>query len=131
MSESNQQELIENKFKELNEYFGYALEYLDISSPPITGKDEQIDQLNKYLTREDTPVAMIIGLPGAGKTATVESWGHIKAQKGIDVHLITVNIGGLGEGADLKKRISTLLPKLKEYENFLKNLMNLHELSYL
>lgn len=116
----NQHEKIENAFKELNEYFGYALEYLDISSPPITGKDEQIDQLNKYLTREDTPVAMIIGLPGAGKTATVESWGHINAEKGTDVHLITVNIGGLGEGADLKKRISTLLPKLKEYEMFLK-----------
>src|SRR5699024_7601477 len=56
------------------------------------------------------------------KTATVESWGHVLAKKGADLPLITVNIGALGSGEDLRRRISTLLPKMKEYEDFLKKI---------
>lgn len=118
----NQGETIEEAFIKLNTYFGYALEYLNINREPITGKDDQIDRLNKYLMREDNPVAMLVGLAGAGKTATVESWGHVLAKKGADLHLITVNIGALGSGEDLRRRISTLLPKMKEYEDFLKKI---------
>ncbi|MGJ7589089.1 AAA family ATPase [Staphylococcus shinii] len=116
----DEDDTIEKAFQKLNIYFGYSLEYLNIDREPIVGRDEQIDKLNKYLLREDNQVAMLIGLAGAGKTATVESWGHLLAKQGVDLHLITLNIGALGSGEDLRRRISTLLPKLKEYEDFLK-----------
>ncbi|HDK8139677.1 TPA: ATP-dependent Clp protease ATP-binding subunit [Staphylococcus aureus] len=116
------QKLVENEFEKFNQYFGFALEYLDVNKPPVTGREQEIEYLKKYLSREDTPVVMLLGLAGAGKTALVESYGYIQQEKDIDIHLITVNIGALGEGEALRKRISTLLPKFKQYQEFLRQI---------
>src|SRR5699024_10093933 len=82
-----------------------VLEDLNINVHSVTGREDKINKLNKFLMREDTPVVMEIGLAGSGKTALVESWGRIMAEKGEDLHLITVNIGSLGSGEDLRRRI--------------------------
>lgn len=109
---------VENQtlFNEMNKEFGMALRYLKPSDSDIIGREQEMKNIQYGLNLDDTPVVMIIGPAGSGKTRAVEEYARRENLGLRDIHVITLDIGMLGSGETLKIRLSKLIPRLKEYE---------------
>ncbi|RIM88892.1 ATP-dependent Clp protease ATP-binding subunit [Staphylococcus xylosus] len=104
-------------FLQMNVEFGNSLSYLSLEENEVIGRELELKNLSYIMRKRKKPVAMLTGDAGTGKTQLVEIWAKRQAEK--NVHLLTLNIGALNP-AEHKNRVSTLLPKLKEYEDYLK-----------
>ena len=62
----------QDMFNQYNAKLNTALGQLPPRTHPIQGRDSSIQRLYKVIERPDTPVAMILGQAGVGKTALVE-----------------------------------------------------------
>ncbi len=109
---------VENQtlFNEMNKEFGMALRYLKPSDSDIIGREQEMKNIQYGLNLDDTPVVMIIGPAGSGKTRAVEEYARRESLGLRDIHVITLDIGMLGSGETLKIRLSKLIPRLKQYE---------------
>lgn len=109
---------VENQtlFNEMNKEFGMALRYLNPSDSDIIGREQEMKYIQYGLNLDDTPVVMIIGPAGSGKTRAVEEYARRESLGLSDIHVITLDIGMLGSGETLKIRLSKLIPRLKQYE---------------
>lgn len=109
---------VENQtlFNEMNKEFGMALRYLKPSDSDIIGREQEMKNIQYGLNLDDTPVVMIIGPAGSGKTRAVEEYARRESLGFRDIHVITLDIGILGSGETLKIRLSKLIPRLKQYE---------------
>ncbi|WP_210136576.1 AAA family ATPase, partial [Staphylococcus sp. GDK8D68P] len=109
---------VENQtlFNEMNKEFGMALRYLKPSDSDIIGREQEMKYIQYGLNLDDTPVVMIIGPAGSGKTRAVEEYARRESLGLRDIHVITLDIGMLGSGETLKIRLSKLIPRLKQYE---------------
>lgn len=109
---------VENRtlFNEMNKEFGMALRYLKPSDSDIIGREQEMKNIQYGLNLDDTPVVMIIGPAGSGKTRAVEEYARRESLGFRDIHVITLDIGMLGSGETLKIRLSKLIPRLKQYE---------------
>lgn len=109
---------VENQtlFNEMNKEFGMALRYLKPSDSDIIGREQEMKNIQYGLNLDDTPVVMIIGPAGSGKTRAVEEYARRESLGFRDIHVITLDIGMLGSGETLKIRLSKLIPRLKQYE---------------
>lgn len=103
-------------FNEMNKEFGMALRYLKPSDSDIIGREQEMKNIQYGLNLDDTPVVMIIGPAGSGKTRAVEEYARRESLGLRDIHVITLDIGMLGSGETLKIRLSKLIPRLKQYE---------------
>lgn len=110
--------IVENQtlFDEMNSEFGMALRYLKPSDSDIIGREQEMKNIQYGLNLDDTPVVMIIGPAGSGKTRAVEEYARRESLGLRDIHVITLDIGMLGSGETLKVRLSKLIPRLKQYE---------------
>lgn len=112
----------ETKFNEINKYLGNALTLLEYPENEVIEREEELKGLDYLMKRRETPVACLIGDPGTGKTALVETYAKRKYLQGEKTVVLSVNIGALNSGGvhNLKERMENLLPKVKEYEDVLK-----------
>lgn len=109
-------------FQQMNKSFGNALQELSIPPHKVRGRDKELKQLDIQMNRPITSNAMLLGLAGVGKTALVETWIKIQAERGKKVVLFSLSLGAMNNRGKtiLQQRMEALIPTLKQYENLLK-----------
>src|SRR5699024_5939115 len=109
-------------FDEMNRELGYALTKLYEPEHNVIGREKELHQLDILMSRPLTPIALLIGLAGAGKTAIVETWLKLQKEKGKKIVLLSLALGAMSSDGKtlLQKRMEELMPKLKEYQDKLK-----------
>lgn len=112
----------EEYFEIMNSSLGNALTELYEPEHKVKGRNKELHQLDIQMARPLTPICLLLGLAGAGKTALVETWKKIQEEKGKKVVLLSLSLGAMSsDGVTmLQKRMEELMPKLKEYEKLLK-----------
>lgn len=113
-----------SEYDALNEKLGHALGQLREQPQSIQGRDKEIALLHAVLERPKTPVALLLGQAGVGKTALVEEYakqlnsGHYDTRVGYKYLLVTLRLGTLASlGKDkLQTQLSTLLDDLQVLE---------------
>lgn len=103
-------------FNEINEDLGYALKPME-SKDNVVGRENELIDLSIIMRRRETQVALLLAPAGTGKTALVGSWKNKKEASRDYVEVFQLEIGLLGGGDILKRRMSTLLPKMKQYKD--------------
>lgn len=106
-------------FNEINEGLGYALKPMD-SKDNVVGRDKELTDLSIIMRRRETQVALLLAPAGTGKTALVGSWKNKKEASDDYIEIFQLEIGLLGGGEQLKRRMTTLLPKMKQYKDKLR-----------
>lgn len=103
-------------FNEINKDLGYALKPME-SKDNVVGRENELIDLSIIMRRRETQVALLLAPAGTGKTALVGSWKNKKEASRDYVEVFQLEIGLLGGGDILKRRMSTLLPKMKQYKD--------------
>lgn len=113
-----------SEFNRVNETLGGSLDQLDEQPQDIQGRDEEIALLHAVLERPKTPVALLLGEAGVGKTALVEEFnkqlnsGKYKTQVHSRYLVMRLRLGVLAslETSELQSRLATLLDDIGELE---------------
>lgn len=121
-----------DKYNSLNEELGNALGQLKEQPQDIQGRDTEIELLHAVLERPKTPVALLLGQAGVGKTALVEQFGKELNSGNYRTHveykylLITLRLGTLAslEHNELQSRLSTLLDDIGTLEGAAQQALN-------
>ena len=77
----------EEYFEMMNSSLGNALTELYEPEHKVKGRDKELHQLDIQMARPLTPICLLLGLAGAGKTALVETWKKIQQENGKKVVL--------------------------------------------
>ena len=109
-------------FNELNASLGFSLTELYEPQHIVKGREKELHQIDIKMARPLTPVSLLLGLAGAGKTSLVESWKKIQQEKGKNIVLLSLSLGAMSaQGKEtLQMRLETLMPKLKQYQDILR-----------
>lgn len=121
-----------NMFKSYNKSIGYALGQLEEQPQDIKGRDTEIGMLYAVLERPRTPVALLLGQAGVGKTALVEQFakelnsGNYSTKLSNHYMLITLRVGNLASlGTSLlQSTLAGLLDTLSDFENTVQLVLN-------
>ncbi|WP_248000447.1 AAA family ATPase [Lactiplantibacillus plantarum] len=118
-----QLEVVQQNFKKMNKFFGSALTPLNFPDHTVLGRERELHDLSIIMARRSTPVAILLGEAGVGKTDIVESWNEQESKKGKHIYLYTLAVGALSaQGPSiLQERMEALMPKLREFEDYLKD----------
>ena len=119
-------------FEEYNASIGNALGILQEQPQDIQGRDVEIKQLYRILERPKTPIAILVGQAGVGKTALVEEFakqlnsGNYDTQLKNRYMLLALRIGNLSSigNSRLQSTLSTLLDTLKNFETLAKKALH-------
>lgn len=98
----------------------------------IQGRQKEIDQVYAILERPETPVALLLGLAGVGKTALVEELGKQinsgKYQTNVDHEylLLALRLGALSalNRSQLQSSLANILDRLHDMERFAQRALN-------
>lgn len=122
MTEKNTKKTSEEFFVKLNKELGGALESLPEQPHEVVGRVTEMHDLELLLERPRTPIALILGEAGTGKTALVESYMKKMRKQGKKIYLFSLSIGALAsDGLELlQKRMEQLMPNLKSYQDALR-----------
>ncbi|WP_018119431.1 AAA family ATPase [Corynebacterium mastitidis] len=112
-------------FYKLNDKLGGALGQLAEQPQSIQGRDKEIAMLHAILERPKTPVALLLGQAGVGKTALVEEFAKQLNSGDYHTHthyhylLVNLHLGTLAAlgTQTLQTRLSTLFDEIKELED--------------
>ena len=111
-------------FNEYNASIGNSLKELNESPYPIQGRDKEIEQLYGILERPRTPVAILLGQAGVGKSATVEEFArqlnsNTSRVNKVKYLLVSLQVGSLKAlgTSQLQAALSNMLSKLKDVED--------------
>lgn len=113
-----------SRYNALNERLGHSLGQLREQPQTIQGRDREIALLHAILERPKTPVALLLGHAGVGKTALVEEFAKQLNSGEYETHveyrylLVTLRLGTLASlGKDrLQTQLSTLLDDMAKLE---------------
>lgn len=112
-----------NAWTEYNKEMAESLQLLNESPYPILGRDSEIQQIYDILERPRTPVALLLGQAGVGKSAAVEEFARqlnnrINPNLKVKYLLVSLQIGKLKSlgTSNLQAALSSMLSKLKEME---------------
>lgn len=112
-------------FTEYNEgRLGGALDQLAEQPQDIQGRDTEIAQLHAVLERPRTPVALLLGEAGVGKTALVEQFvkdandGDLDSRVEYEYVIVAVRVGKLSSigNTKLQSALATLFDDLADLE---------------
>lgn len=111
-------------YTKLDDNLGNAIGQLSPQPQDIQGRDEEIALLHAILERPVTPVALLVGHAGVGKTALVEQFAKDLNANRLDtnVHnkylLVALRLGVLASlgTSELQTRLATLLDDFYELE---------------
>lgn len=113
-----------SSFNTLNESLGGSLGRLKEQPQDIQGRDTEIELLHAILERPKTPVAILLGHAGVGKTALVEEFGKQLNSGKFETHteykylLVALRLGTLASLGhnELQSRLSTLFDDVGKLE---------------
>lgn len=110
-------------YREYNHSIGDALRVLNEQKHSIEGRDEEIKLLQAVLERPLTPVALLLGQAGVGKTALVEEYvkqlnNHTLPNTDYDYCLFALRIGQLSSiGIErLQSELALIFDNIKKLE---------------
>ena len=111
-------------FDQYNATIGNALGILEEQPQDIQGRDKEIKMLYRILERPKTPIALLVGPAGVGKTALVEEFakqlnsGSYDTKLDYNYMLLSLRLGNLASigVSKLQSALSKLLENLKDFE---------------
>lgn len=123
-SKSDECKYFMDLFEKYNASIGGALGILEEQPQDIQGRDKEIEMLYRILERPKTPIAILIGHAGVGKTALVEEFakqlnsGNYNTRLKYNYMLLSLRLGMLGSigASKLQSTLATILDTLKNFE---------------
>lgn len=112
-----------DEFDEYNKSIGSSLQNLAEQPQDVVGREKELGLLEQVLTRPITPIALLIGNAGVGKTAIVEEFvkrtneGRLGI-RGVKYLVVSLALGALSalDRNKLQAAISNVLADLKNFE---------------
>ncbi len=103
---------------------------------PLIGRDSEISQLINALSRRNKPNAILVGLPGVGKTAIVEELAsrlekeEVPSLKGKRIYELDIasTVGGTKYRGEFEDKIKKILKKVKESKNIILFVDEIHNI---
>lgn len=119
-------------FDQYNATIGNALGILEEQPQDIQGRDKEIKMLYRILERPKTPIALLVGPAGVGKTALVEEFakqlnsGSYDTKLNYNYMLLSLRLGNLASigVSKLQSALSKLLENLKDFETLAQAALN-------
>lgn len=119
-------------FDQYNASIGNALGILEEQPQDIQGRDKEIKMLYRILERPKTPIALLVGPAGVGKTALVEEFakqlnsGSYDTKLNYNYMLLSLRLGNLASigVSKLQSALSKLLENLKDFETLAQAALN-------
>lgn len=119
-------------FDQYNATIGNALGILEEQPQDIQGRDKEIKMLYRILERPKTPIALLVGPAGVGKTALVEEFakqlnsGSYDTKLNYNYMLLSLRLGNLASigVSKLQSALSKLLENLKDFETLAQRALN-------
>lgn len=119
-------------FDQYNATIGNALGILEEQPQDIQGRDKEIKMLYRILERPKTPIALLVGPAGVGKTALVEEFakqlnsGSYDTRLNYNYMLLSLRLGNLASigVSKLQSALSKLLENLKDFETLAQAALN-------
>lgn len=119
-------------FDQYNSTIGNALGILEEQPQDIQGRDKEIKMLYRILERPKTPIALLVGPAGVGKTALVEEFakqlnsGSYDTKLNYNYMLLSLRLGNLASigVSKLQSALSKLLENLKDFETLAQRALN-------
>ena len=119
-------------FDKYNASIGNALGILEEQPQDIQGRDKEIKMLYRILERPKTPIALLVGHAGVGKTALVEEFakqlnsGTYDTRLNYNYMLLALRLGNLASigVSKLQSTLATLLDTLKKFEGTAQKVLN-------
>ena len=119
-------------FNKYNKSIGFALQRLHEQPQDIVGREKEIALLYAILERPQTPVALLLGEAGVGKTALVEEFskqlnsGTYPTRLKNKYLLVSLRIGNLASlgTSQLQAALSNILSNLKHFESRAQKVLN-------
>ena len=119
-------------FDQYNVSIGNALGILEEQPQDIQGRDKEIKMLYRILERPKTPIALLVGPAGVGKTALVEEFakqlnsGSYDTKLNYNYMLLSLRLGNLASigVSKLQSALSKLLENLKDFETLAQSALN-------
>ena len=119
-------------FDQYNATIGNALGILEEQPQDIQGRDKEIKMLYRILERPKTPIALLVGPAGVGKTALVEEFakqlnsGSYDTKLNYNYMLLSLRLGNLASigVSKLQSALSKLLENLKDFETLAQRSLN-------
>lgn len=120
------------EYNSLNKKLGNALGQLPEQPQDIQGRKQEIEMLHAILERPKTPVALLLGEAGVGKTALVEQFAkdlnnrNLETQVSQKYLLVSLRLGTLASigTTQLQTQLSTLLDDVKVLEDAAQRTLN-------
>lgn len=118
-------------FDQYNASIGNALGILEEQPQDIQGRDKEIKMLYRILERPKTPIALLVGPAGVGKTALVEEFakqlnsGSYDTRLNYNYMLLSLRLGNLASigVSKLQSALSKLLENLKDFETIAQDVL--------
>lgn len=130
--ETNEQRKFMEMFDTYNASIGNALGILQEQPQDIQGREMEIRMLYRILERPKTPIALLVGHAGVGKTALVEEFakqlnsGSYDTRLQYNYMLLALRLGNLASigVSKLQSTLATLLDTLKDFETIAQDVLN-------
>lgn len=128
-------------FEDYNSSINHSLGIIEPKPYPILGRDKEVRQIVDKLSRPETPVAMLLGEAGVGKTTVVQevtrqfNEGIIENRQGIiyvpvELRLGTFSsLGGISNGL-LQSALADILNEIKRLEDIAQKSLNNDKLRF-
>lgn len=119
-------------FNQYNSSLNNALIELQEQPQPIEGRSKEIEMLYAVLERPKTPVALLLGQAGVGKTALVEEFakqlnsGKYETALNYEYLLIALRLGSLSSlgNHNLQSALANLMTNLGQFEKLAQKVLN-------
>lgn len=119
-----QQKVMRKKTKTLNEY---GINLSELASKSLLSKafnrDKEIERINLILKRKSKNNPILVGEPGVGKTAIVESFAKTMFEKGMDYQIISLNMGSLLGNTKYRGEFEERLTKIINEASSIQNII--------
>lgn len=126
------------KFDEYNSTIGYSLGMLSEQPQDIKGRETELEQTISVIERRKTPIAILIGKAGVGKTAICEELMKRVNTNSLDVGfprqymIIALRLGKMGALGNNKlvSALANLIPTIKKMEKEAQEVLGRPELRF-
>lgn len=108
-------------FSELSKEFDNSLTIIDIPDFTVLDRERELRDLSYIMERPSSPVCVVLGEAGTGKSALVKTWVKLQTDAKHDYLLISFKIGILASDVSrLKTKLTKLLKRLGDYQEQLR-----------
>lgn len=122
----------EDAFNEYNNRINNSLVLLKEKPYDAIGRDEDLQDLNVYMERPETPVVVLLGLAGVGKSAIVEEYikqvnsGKLKNETGHKYMVLSLRVGllgAIGQGS-LQTELANIFDEIAKLEKLAQKILD-------